>query len=242
MKQSAALVSAVLALGVVASPAALASDAPPVLPSIDILYPPGGSLLDRLCTSDFKLKLDEKDVQAAVAQRAALQKQWDTEGPAYLEAALTGIGLPFPYKEMQATLSVCLPASTSIPLIIDVRPFLPGAKAAAPAWEFTEVVFHELMHSYVRPVLSRSELMKKYANEPPTVKYHLHVMAVEKMVLLKLGRPDDLKTLDHDYRNSPDPAYKRAWEIVNDQEGYEPFIGELKAVAAATRAPPATTR
>lgn len=214
---------------------AMAADAPPALPTIDILYPPGGSLLDRLCATDFKQPLDQKALQAAVQQRDAFQKQWDTEGPAYLSAAMSAIGLPFPYKEMQATLSVCLPDSTSIPLIIDVRPFLPGAARPAPAWEFTEIVFHELMHSYVRPILTHSELMKKYANEPPTVKYHLHVMALEKLVLLKLHRPDALKTLDHDYRNGPDPAYKRAWEIVNDEEGYEAFVGELKHYVRATK-------
>jgi hypothetical protein len=36
--------------------------------------------------------------------------------------------------------------------------------------------------------------------------------------------------IDHDYRYGPDPAYKRAWEIVNDVEGYKPFLDELKAL------------
>lgn len=49
------------------------------------------------------------------------------------------------------------------------------------------------------------------------------MMAMEKMTLLKLNRLDDLKTIDYEYRNRPDPAYKRAWEIVNDIEGYQPF-------------------
>jgi len=207
------------------------------LPVVEILYPPGGSLLDRLCASDFKVKVDSEAIQAAVQKRPELQREWDAEGPAYLNAALTEIGLDFPYREMQATLTVCLPASTSIPLVIDVTEFLPTAKKPAPPWEFSEVVFHELMHTYVGPVLAGaadgypySPLMKKYQNEAPTTKYHLHVMAVEKMTLLKLNRLDDLKTIDHEYRNGPDPAYKRAWEIVNDIEDYHAFINELKAL------------
>ncbi len=147
-----------------------------------------------------------------------------------MNAALTEIGLDFPYREMQATLTVCLPASTSIPLIVEVNEFLPTAQKPAPAWEFSEIVFHELMHIYVRPVLAHSALMKKYQNEAPTTRYHLHVMATEKMTLLKLNRLDNLKTIDHEYRTDPDPAYKRAWEIVNDIEGYQAFIGELKAL------------
>src|SRR5580693_8054118 len=144
------------------------------LPVVDILYPPGGSLLDRLCRNDLKLPFDEKALQAAVQQRSEFQKQWDTEGPSYMNAAFDQIGLDFPYHEMQATLTVCLPVSTSIPLIVDVTPFLPTAAKPAPAWEFSEVVFHELMHAYVSPVYATSALMKKYGNEPPTTKYHLH--------------------------------------------------------------------
>lgn len=201
------------------------------LPVVEILYPPGGSLLDRLCKSDFKVRVDDQAVEAAVQKRPEFQKQWDAEGPAYMNAALTGVGLDFPYREMQATLTVCLPASTSIPLVVDVKEFLPTAKKPAPAWEFSEIVFHELMHSYVSPVLPHSALIKKYQNEAPTTRYHLHVMAIEKMTLLRLNKIDDLKLIDRDYRNGPDPAYKRAWEIVNDIEGYQPFIEELQALS-----------
>jgi hypothetical protein len=199
------------------------------LPVVEILYPPGGSLLDRLCRDDFKVHIDDQDIQAAVQKRAEFQKQWDAEGPAYMNTALSEIGLEFPYHEMQATLTVCLSASTSIPLIVEVNKFLPTAKKPAPAWEFSEIVFHELMHTYVSAVFSHSVLMKKYQNEVPTTRYHLHVMAIEKMTLLKLNRLDDLKTIDQEYRNGPDPAYKRAWEIVNS-EGYQAFIEELLAL------------
>ena len=200
------------------------------LPVVEVLYPPGGSLLDRLCRNDFKVRIDDQVVQAAVQKRPEFQKQWDAEGPAYMNAALSEIGLDFPYHEMQATLTVCLPASTSIPLIVQVNKFLSTEKKPAPAWEFSEIVFHELMHTYVTPVFTGSGLMTKYQNEVPTTRYHLHVMAIEKMTLLKLNRREDLKTIDHEYRNGPDPAYKRAWEIVNDIEGYEVFIEELKAL------------
>jgi len=200
------------------------------LPRVDILYPPGGSLLDRLCKTDFNRAIDEAVLRAAVQQRADFQKRWDVEGLSYMQAALNEIGMPFPYHEMQATLTVCLPASTSIPLVIDVTPFLASAVKPAPGWEFSEILFHELMHSYVSPVFAASALMKKYQNEAATTKYHLHVMAIEKMVLLKLQRPEQLAILDYGYRNGPDPAYRRAWEIVNDVEGHQPFIAELKAL------------
>jgi hypothetical protein len=208
----------------------LISSQPAQPPVIEILYPPGGSLLDRLCKSGFKRPVNDEALSAAVRQRPVFQKQWDAEGPVYLNAAMGEIGLDFPYREMQATLTVCLPASTSVPLIIDVTPFLPTAAKRAPDWEFVEVVFHELMHAYVSPVFAGSGLMNKYKNELPTTRYHLHVMAMEVMTLRKLNRMDRLKIIEQDYRNGPDPAYKRAWEIVNDIEGYQRFIEELRVL------------
>jgi hypothetical protein len=202
------------------------------LPRVEILYPPGGSLLDRLCKTDFNRTIDEAVLKDAVQQRADFQRRWDAEGPSYLQAALNEIGVTFPYHEMQATLTVCLPASTSIPLVIDVTPFLANTVKQTPSWEFSEILFHELMHSYVSPVFAASALMKKYQNEAATTKYHLHVMAIEKMVLLKLQRPDQLAIIDHNYRNGSDLAYRRAWEIVNDVEGPQPFLAELKALRA----------
>jgi hypothetical protein len=203
------------------------------VPVVEILYPPGGSLLDRFCKSDLKRSVNDEALLAAVRLRPEFQKQWDAEGPIYVSAALTEIGVDFPYREMQATLTVCLPASTSVPLIIDVAPFLPTANKRAPDWEFTEVVFHELMHTYVSPVLATSPLMKKYKGEPPTTRYHLHVMAIEVMTLQKLNQFDRLKAIDRDYRSGPDAAYKRAWEIVNETEGHLRFIAELKALNAS---------
>ena len=217
-------VAALLGLGSVGA----GSPSPP--PIVELLYPPGGSLLDRLCGTDLKVPVSDKDVQAAVALREELQHRWDVEGPTYMKVAISEIGLKFPYHEVQATLTVCLPASTSVPLIIDVKPFLPGAAKPAAPWEFSEVVFHELMHLYTRPVFAGSKLMKKYQQEPPTTRYHLHVMALERMTLLALHRNTDLATLDHEYRTGPDPQYRRAWEIVTDIEGYQPFVNELKAL------------
>jgi hypothetical protein len=81
------------------------------------------------------------------------------------------------------------------------------------------------MHHYVRPVLSSSALIKKYAGESPQTLNHLHVMALEKLALVKVNGNTDLMG----YVNF-NPAYKRAWQIVNDIEGYEAFVKELKAV------------
>ena len=96
------------------------------------------------------------------------------------------------------------------------------------------------MHTYVRPVLPVSELRKKYAAELPTVQNHLHVMALERFTLTKLGKTAELKASDATNRTgafATTSGYKRAWEIVSDVEGYEAFLAELKRVARSAVQP-----
>jgi hypothetical protein len=199
------------------------------IPTIRFLYPPGGTIFDRTCPQLLKVHIDQKWIHETVERLQEFQALWDREGPSYLSVTFAEVGLGFPYREMQAALTVCPVTSMSVPLMINVRQFLSTQQTPSPLEHFSEIVFHELMHHYTYPVNARSALRRKYATEPPAVLSHLHVMALEKFALLKLGKADELKYLDYQYRNNPPPAhYKRAWEIVNEIEGHEAFIRELK--------------
>jgi hypothetical protein len=201
------------------------------LPKVDILYPPHGSIFDRTCGRFAKENTaTEELIEGAKGLRPQVEAQWAVEGPKYLSVAFGEIGAPFPYGEMQATLSVCSVSTMSTPLIMNVRQYLPGAARPAPLADFSEKLFHELMHHYVASITGDMPLRKKYSAESLVVLNHLHVMALEKLALTRLGKTDELKFLDEEYRNAP-PDYKRAWEIVNDVEGYETFVKELKDAA-----------
>ena len=65
-------------------------------------------------------------------------------------------------------------------------------------------------------------------NEPILVQTHLHLMAVMKQVYLKLGRSEQLKEIIARDSAAPNPAYRRAWQIVNDIEGHQAFVAELR--------------
>ena len=199
------------------------------LPKIEFLYPaPFGSIFDRNCAA-----ADASDVRETVRRVPEFQRQWDEEGPAYLRAAFGAIGKPFPYQEMQMTMTVCPGTSTmSVPLMINMRQFLSTAKSQPPNDDFAEKVFHELMHHYVHPVVAQSAVRKKYSSENPVTLAHLHVIALEKLVLTKLGKRDELKFLEEEYQG--DPRYKRAWEIVN-AEGEGALIEELRGMPAPAR-------
>ena len=120
----------------------------------------------------------------------------------------------------------------STPLMVNVRQYLPSAAHPSPEADFSEKLFHELMHHYASALTPSSRLKKKYASESQVVINHLHVMALEKFVLLELGESAELKFLEEEYRTDLPPGhYKRAWEIVSDIEGYEAFLAELKEAA-----------
>ena len=199
------------------------------LPKIDFLYPPPyGSVFDRACAA-----ANAAEVRETVQRRGEFQKKWDAEGPAYLSAAFNAIGKPFPYQEMQMAMTVCPGTSTmSVPLMINMSMYLSMSKDVVPADDFAEKVFHELMHHYVHPVVATSSLRKKYASEDPVTLAHLHVAAMEKFVLMKLGKTDELTYLASRYQR--DPRYKRAWEIMN-AEGMNAFIEELRGMPAEAR-------
>ena len=200
------------------------------VPTITFIYMKGGTPFDRGC-EEFLGKAAEKwAIDEASALLNEFQQRWDNEGTTFLKTALKEVGVPFPYGEMQATFTVCDLPSVSSPLIINVKRFLPSAPDRLPQWAFPELVFHEVMHSYVRPVYDTSSLLKKYPNEPIVVRNHLHEMALEKFVLVALQKDEILQWLDDRYRNKFPPAYKRAWEIVNDIEGYQSFVDELKSM------------
>jgi predicted nucleic acid-binding protein len=200
------------------------------LPLITLVYLKGGTPFDRGCEEFLHEAADKEAMDEVVNRLQVFQKLWDTEGTTYVGIVLEEVGVPFPYREMQATLTVCKMASVSSPLIINLRRFLSTSQERLPDWALSEIVFHEVMHTYVRPVYETSELLKKYAHEPIVVRNHLHEMAHEVLVLTRTDKKDILEWLDDRYRNKFPPSYRRAWEIVNDIEGYAAFVEELKSM------------
>ena len=84
------------------------------IPKVHLLYPPDGIIFDRsFCPQFTKTDVKPEWVQETVRRRAELQALWDKEGPKYLQAAFSEIGFPFPYREIQAYLTVCAGGSMS---------------------------------------------------------------------------------------------------------------------------------
>jgi hypothetical protein len=202
------------------------------IPKVKLVYQQGGTVFDRNCATFLNKPIKQEWVEETANRLNEFQSLWDEDGPQFLKTAFEAIGQPFPYREMQATLTVCTISSMSSPLLLNVRDFLKTSEKQLPLWYLSEIVFHELMHTYTRRVYNTSLLRKKYATEQAVVLNHLHVMALEKLVLQTLGRNENLQWLDLvAYTTENPPSYQRAWEIVNKIEGYEVFIKELKQLS-----------
>jgi hypothetical protein len=162
----------------------------------------------------------------------ALQDYWDQEVALLLATTIAEIHQPFRYNEMIATLTLCPIPSMSRPLLINVRPFLDGPtqQKPRPLFFFSAEVFHELLHTYVIGALPQgtSALLGRYKSEEPVVRHHLHLMAVMQMVYLKLNREEQLKQIIERDSANDNPGYRRAWQIVNDIEGHQAFVQELR--------------
>lgn len=223
---AATLLAALAAAGVVATEPAR----PIAIPVVTLVYPaPDGTIFDRLCERRLHATPAPGEVQETIRRRDEFQAIWDREGPGYLEAIIGAVGAPFPYMQMQATLTVCTDVTLAMPLMINTRAFLSGARAPQDLSLFPRLVFHEMMHHYTQPVDALSALQRKYAGEGRHVLSHLHVLAAEQFVLTKLGKSRELALLDRRYAGAPQgDAYRRAWEIVG-HEGTAPFIAELRA-------------
>jgi len=201
------------------------------------VYPRVGTVFDRTCSGWLRESIDPRGHRQAIEQAAELRPQfqtlWDTLGGRYVSAAFAAVGRSFPYREMQAVLTVCPVPTMSNPLLINVRDYLPSNVAlSSPSGDFAERLFHELMHHYTSPVLPTSFLRQKYSAESPVVLSHLHVMALELTVLGNARDSVELHYLENLYRTDPAPGdYRRAWQIVRD-EGPSAFVAELRACDA----------
>lgn len=186
---------------------------------------------DQNCERWHNTKIDQQWYEELKTKIKALQDYWDQEAPRLLATTVAEINKPFRYKEMLATLTLCPIQSMSRPLLINIRAFLDGPtqQKPRPMFLFSALMFHELLHTYVIGARSQgtSALLERYQSEDTVVKNHLHLMAVMKMVYLKLGRAEQLQQIIEKDSASDNPAYRRAWQIVNDMEGHDAFVQEL---------------
>lgn len=203
--------------------------AAPQYPKLFFSY---SSLYDSICSQTPDNKVDPAWAQEASERELEFQTLWETQGHEFMDKLIELFGYGFVRSEMTATLSVCENTpSYSDPLVLNVSRFLKSYQNGKPAlagFRFIELVFHELLHTFVGEHLNRpTPLILKYKSEDRVTRNHLHLMAVQKYVYTAMNRTDLLDFLEKRYTTIKSPAYQRAWEIVTKIEGHDAFVLEL---------------
>jgi len=202
-------------------------------PQIPKLFFEYSWLYDGVCSGE--TPVDSSWADEARDRTPEFQALWDRESPAVFQPIFDRFGYGLSRAELTATLSVCSKApSMSHPLIINVSRFLKSYMGTRPPLgedRFVDVVFHELLHSFVMEHLPRATpLLERYSGESKRARNHLHLMALQIYSYTQLGRTNALDWLEFSYSKLIGGDYARAWDIVRRIEGEEAFLAEFPTI------------
>ena len=188
--------------------------------------------LDAACAlvSGYDLDPDAQvDLEALLPE---LRRAWAREGQPVLDRIFAHTGKRLPNGHHNVRLTLCdIPSSSPFGTIVNMRHALPGVTDhPVPLRYKVAVIDHELLHRLLAGVdLSGSALLKAHSGESRRVRGHLHLFALLKAALLDLGRTSAFEELVRIDGRLPEPAYRRAWEIVNASSGaYLFYVEEVR--------------
>jgi hypothetical protein len=216
-------------------------------------------LLEGYCGQVSAAKPDPAAVEEVTRRLPEFQAAWDRDGPELMRATVDVSGIQYRFSERSYDLHACPDMSSmSSPPILAVARYTHAAGAGAesglvrravdagekwaklpprPMSDFVYTVWHELAHKHVVDALgfapgqrpAETPILKKYAAEPPTVRWHLHLFAIEKLALRKLGRETEYAARYERLKQSGYKNYIRAREIV-ESEGAEAIVADLQTL------------
>jgi hypothetical protein len=201
------------------------------LPRIKIEYSPSEDLA---CSLPPASPIKEEWKAELLSRQPEFVRLWQSEGPKLLAATEAISGRDFPLQDITARLTLCNAPSESFPgtdrVTINMRYALRSFTSEPVSMRYkVDTLFHELLHIFLsRHPIENSALLKEHAAEDERVRDHLHLLALQKAVLLKLNEPDALKEVIAVDSSLPGGYYKRAWELVNaTDKDYLKYVAEL---------------
>ena len=155
---------------------------------------------------------------------------WRTAGPAMTQAVIKITGRPFT-PPSKVTLTLCeVPSNSFFGVTVNMRYALRSFTASpVPLRYKMDTVFHEMLHEFVGHNTPRaSALLTAYSSESLCVRNHLHLLALQKAVLISTGEIAELEQVIALDSLLPSGCYKRAWSIVNGTPStYQTFLAEI---------------
>lgn len=197
-------------------------------PKVDIKY---SSTFDSICSLVKGSDIKEEWKKELVQRQPELEVLWESIGPTLISSVEEITGNTFPDDEQTVRLTLCdLPSQSFFGISVNMRYALSSfTDAPVPLRYKADTIFHELLHKFIVEHQPKdSQLLKAHANEPERTRDHLHLLALQKAVLLKLNAIDELADVERIDSQLPGGYYKRAWEIINatDTE-YLKYVAEF---------------
>jgi len=203
----------------------------PRFPHVKVVYDVSA---DAACSENPGDAIKEEWRAELLAREPEFVKLWETEGPRLVAATEAITHKTFPSQEITARLTLCKLPSESFPatnrVTINMRYALKSFTQEPVSMRYkVDTLFHETLHIFLsRNPVETSALLKEHASENERVRDHLHLLALEKAVLLRINEPDALEEVIAVDSMLPGGYYKRAWELVNATgTEYLKYVGEL---------------
>jgi hypothetical protein len=200
-------------------------------PKVKIEYNPRQDMLCSLLPGS-AIK-DEWKLELA-SRKTEFERLWESDASRLFEATEAIAGKAFPAQDITARLTLCSTPSESLPgadhVAVNMRFALKSFTAKPVPMRYkANTLFHELLHVLLfKYSVANSSLLKEHAAEPERVRNHLHLLALQKAVLLKINELDALKEVVVIDSELPGGHYKRAWEIVNATDvTYLKYVAEV---------------
>lgn len=193
-----------------------------------MLYSP---MMDTACSLVRGGAIKEEWKKELVSRKAQFEALWAGVGPQLMGAAEAITGRSFPSEHLTARLTLCdLPSQSIIGISVNMRYALTSfTHTPVPLRYKVDTLFHEILHVYLAShPIEGSALLDERSSESGCVRNHLHLLALQKAVLLKLHQTDALNDVISIDGQLPGGCYKRAWALVNatDTE-YLRYVAEL---------------
>jgi hypothetical protein len=155
---------------------------------------------------------------------------WESAGPAMVDAVTALTHKPFdPAGTVRLTLCD-IPSNAIQGLTVNMRFALQSfTSTPVPLRYKIDTVFHEALHDFVaRHTPRESALLALHSSEPTCVRNHLHLLALQKAVLLSVKDERSLDQVIAIDSQLPSGCYKRAWALVNATSStHTQFVAEL---------------
>jgi hypothetical protein len=195
-------------------------------PSLEVRYVEAD---DRACAAARGAEFKEEWVKELNEILPAYRKLWQAKGAAMSASVTKLTKRDLPLGPVRLTLCDTPSQSfggASVNMRFVLRSFTTNP---IPLRYKVDTAFHESLHPFIAQHAPRtSPLVAAHRSESACVTNHLHLLALQKAVLLDIGDGATLKQLIEIDSQLPSGCYKRAWELVNATDGtYKRYVAEL---------------